>query len=496
MPASAQDIGPPMAGGRASLADLGHARGSRPGDIAAAPPGLAAASARLHALGLSHLRAGRPGEAARILRRLVREAPDSVEAHGNLANALLALGELDKAAHSYRTALALAPDMAETHNNLATVLWQLGERDAALEHFRTAIALAPTYAAALNNLGLALQQLNRHVEAIAAWRKAQAVMPGYAEAHWNEALARLALGEYTLGWRKYEWRWRTRSTGLVARQNLGRLWLGDAPLAGKSVLLTAEQGLGDTLQFVRYAPLLALRGARVMIEAQPALVPLLRRLPGVARLLAQGEVLPQTDFHCPLLSLPLVFGTTLETIPDRVPYLTADPAKVARWKLRLNHLSGLHIGLAWAGAKRPAMPLDHDVDGRRSITLAHFAPLAGLAGAQFVSLQKGAAAAQTRTPPRGLVVHDWTGELHDFDDTAALIAALDLVISVDTSVVHAAGALAKPTWLLNRFDSCWRWLVARNDSPWYPTLRQFRQERPGDWEAVMRAMRRALAEYL
>jgi hypothetical protein len=224
-----------------------------------------------------------------------------------------------------------------------------------------------------------------------------------------------------------------------------------------------------------------------------ALVRLVTGLKGIAQVVAAGDQLPDFDFHCPLLSLPLAFDTTMETIPDAVPYLAADPNAVAAWRQRLAPLAGLKVGLVWAGSPGPTATT-RMVDKRRSMALAQLQPLAGVAGVCFVSLQKGDAAAQLKSAPAGFVIHDWTDALHDLADTAALIEALDLVISVDTSVVHLAGALAKPVWMFNRFDSEWRWLLEREDSPWYPTLRQFRQPRPGDWASVVARMTDELAK--
>jgi hypothetical protein len=257
------------------------------------------------------------------------------------------------------------------------------------------------------------------------------------------------------------------------------------------VLLHAEQGFGDALQFCRYVPLVAAR-ARVLLEVPRPLLRLLSGLEGVEQIVAEGDKLPSFDFCAPLMSLPHVFGTELETIPARTPYLAAPPARVAAWRERLAALPRRRIGLVWAGNPRPHQPEANAVDRRRSTSLDRFAPLAEVPGVSFVSLQKGAAAVQSRTPPSGMVVHDWTEELVDFAETAALVEALDLVISVDTSVVHLVGALGKEIWMLNRFDGCWRWLLDRTDSPWYPTLRQFRQRRPGDWDGVISDIRDAL----
>jgi len=226
----------------------------------------------------------------------------------------------------------------------------------------------------------------------------------------------------------------------------------------------------------------------------PSLLRLAQRIQGAAQVLAFGAAVPAADFHCPLMSLPRAFGTTVATIPGEVPYLAADLGQVAVWRLRVTNLEGVRVGLVWASGFRPHQPDTERTFRQKSITLAHFAKLADVPGASFVSLQKGEAASQTQSPPPGLLVHDWTDELDDFAETAALIEALDLVISVDTSVVHLAGALGKPVWVLNRFEPDWRWPPDREDSLWYPTLRQFRQSKPGDWESVLAAMRIALAE--
>ena len=258
------------------------------------------------------------------------------------------------------------------------------------------------------------------------------------------------------------------------------------------LLLHAEQGQGDTLQFCRYATMLGSRG-RIILEAPGPLVRLLGSLRGVEQLVRQGDPLPRFDLHCSLLSVPLICQTTLGTIPAEAPYLSADPVQAAAWRERLASLPGLKVGLVWAGGSRPEQPETLAIDRRRSMPLATMAPLGEVTGCSFVSLQKGEPAHQSAQPPPGLFVHDFTAELADFADTAALIEALDLVISVDTAVVHLAGALGKPVWLLNRFDSCWRWLLDRDDSPWYPTLRQFRQTVPGDWDRVLHRVSMELA---
>jgi hypothetical protein len=297
----------------------------------------------------------------------------------------------------------------------------------------------------------------------------------------------LALGDFERGFAAYESRWQLAEFEPQRRNYGGPYWLGQENVAGKTVLLHCEQGYGDTLQFVRYVPLLAQRGATVILEVQEHLKALLSQMPGVSAVIARGEPLPPFDFYCPLLSLPLAFGTRCETIPANVPYIAADRGLVADWAAKLSEFAGkTKIGLVWAGNSSA-----NAIDTRRSLSLSQFAPLAA-PGIQFFSLQKGEPAAQALHPPAGLALADFSSALAGFEDTAALIANLDLVISVDTSVAHLAGAMAKPAWILSRFDGCWRWLNHRDDSPWYPTARLFHQKAPEAWDEVIARVRDVL----
>jgi hypothetical protein len=265
-------------------------------------------------------------------------------------------------------------------------------------------------------------------------------------------------------------------------------------LSGKTILLTAEQGLGDVLQFVRYAPLLAAKGARVRLLVQAPLVRLLERVAGVDRVFTLGEAPEGFDVHCPMMSVPHLVGTRLETIPGKVPYLRAEPEEVRAWGAKLGPLRGLKVGLAWSGDPRPGDRGANLTDARRSVRLAQLAPLARVPGVQWVSLQKGAPAEQAGHPPEGMALIDLMEGARDFADTAALVQNLDLVITVDTSMVHLAGGLGRPVWMLSRFDGCWRWMLEREDSPWYPTLRIFRQAAPLDWTSAIEQLARALEE--
>jgi Flp pilus assembly protein TadD len=431
---------------------------------------------------------GRMMEAEASFREALRLRPNYPEGHASLGAALTDLGRPAEAEASCREALRLRPNYPEAHYNLGVALRDLGRPAEAEASCREALRLRPNYPEAHYNLGVALRDLGRPAEAEASFREALRLRPNYPEAHYNLGAALLLAGRFEEGWKEYEWRWKsktfTTTTVIPPRDFSAPLWRGEA-IGGRTILLHAVQGLGDTLQFCRYAPLMV-GGAGIILEVQAPLVRLLSRLPGVEEIVARGDRLPPFDLHCPLMSLPDAFGTTLDTIPAATPYLSADPALAANWQERLVGLDGLRIGLAWAGEQRAV------VDRRRSIALKALAPLGEVSGVSFVSLQKDGPAAQAADPPHGMMLHDFTADLHDFEDTAALIVNLDLVISVDTSVAHLAGALGKPVWLLNRFDTDWRWLLNRDDSPWYPTLRQFRQPRPGDWNSAICAARDAL----
>ena len=475
-------------------------------------------------LGLAYASLGRPLEAEARYRAALRFKPDFAEAHGNLGLVLAGQGRCDEAETSYRAALCLRPTYRDALNNLGVLLsdggrWAEAEvvlrealrinPDAAdayrnlgavLTHqkraaeaepvLRVAARLGPEAPEAHLNLGAALHDLRRLGEAEAAYREAVRLDPDFADAHTNRAYSLLLAGRLEEGWREYEWRWRTRQLAGGARGFDAPLWSGE-PLEGRTLLLHAEQGLGDTLQFARYAPLVEGAG-RVILEVQRPLARLMASLPGNIQIVVRGDSLPTFDIHCPLLSLPRAFGTTLDSIPSSAKYLTADPDAAEGWRQRLAHRAGRRIGLVWAGEARKGFAELAAVDARRSMPLSAMAALAEVADVSYISLQKGAPAAQAGEPPPGMALTDVADELTDFADTAALIENLDLVISVDTSVAHLAGALGKPVWLLNRYDTCWRWLLNRDDSPWYPSLRQFRQTAQGDWPSVVRAVRDAL----
>jgi tetratricopeptide (TPR) repeat protein len=432
-------------------------------------------------LGLSLHAIGRFGAAVEALTRAVRLQPKLAEAHNNLGNALRALGRKQDAEASFRRAIALKPGLAAAHNNLGVALADQDLLPEAERCYRAALASAPSYPEAFNNLANAVRGQGGWQDSIDHARRAAALAPDYPEAHYNLAWSLLLTGQYREGWQEFEWRWRLPGGG---RRSFGvPQWRGEA-LGDRLLLLHAEQGAGDSFLFCRYAALAAERG-RVVLEAPEALLGMLADLPGLAGTIRAGTPLPEIDLHCPLASLPLAFDTVLTTIPASTPYLSADPGRIEAWRDRLRSTSGKRIGLVWSGN-----PAQRD-DRRRSIALARLAPFGQIPGCTFVSLQKG----RVEAAPACLDLLDWTAELHDYTDTAALIAALDLVIAVDTGVAHLAGALGRPVWLLNRFDPYFIWLTDRPDSPWYPTLRQFRQTVPGGWDGVVDEVCRALTVF-
>ena len=424
-------------------------------------------------------KAGRLAEAEALCRQVLAADPRHAEALLLLGMVARACGHQEDGITIIRHALALNPASAKAQNGLGIALHESGALDDAILQYRRALDLAPDYPEAKSNLGAALQERGDFDEAIRCLTEAVALKPDSAEAHTNLATTLLAAGDFAAGWAEYEWRWGTPSMVKGRRDFTQPQWRGE-PASGRTLLIHAEQGLGDSLQFCRYAPLAAERGVRVILEVQAPLVRLLGQLPGIERVIARGDPLPPFDLHCPLLSLPLAFATRLESIPAAPSYLAADPAPLAG--------ANPKIGLTWAGNPRLHSAALAAIDRRRSIAPELLAPLVAQPGWDFVSLQKGGPAA-----PAEFRLIDVMAEMTDFADTAALIAGLDLVISVDTAIVHLAAALGKPVWVLNRFDSCWRWLRHRADSPWYPSLRLFTQPKPGDWASVIDAVRTELS---
>ena len=432
-------------------------------------------------LGCARLREGDAVAAAHEFRAVLALRPEHAEALNNLGSALRLQGDAVAARACYRRALALRADIAGIHNNLGSAELALGRADRALGSLRTAVRLAPENAEFCNNLGGALLALDRPAEAAGWFREAVKHDPAACQARFGLAVALLAQGDFRAGWEAYESRWADPAFTADEHAFDRPGWSGEAPVAGRTMLLHAEQGHGDTLQFVRYAPLLRARGARVVLQVQAPLVALLGGLGDAV--IAAGEEPPEFDLHCPLLSLPRAFGTGVESIPADIPYVRAPEGHVAAWAARLGERRRRRIGIAVAGD--PA----HPEDAWRSIPARRF--LAAFAGvdAELHVLQKdirpGDAAALA-----GLCVHD--AAIADFRDSAALVALMDLVVTVDTALAHLAGAMGAPVWVLLPFGADFRWMRGRADSPWYPTARLFRQQRYRDWRAPLAAVNAAL----
>ena len=437
---------------------------------------------------LALMRAGKAFDAFAPLLACLKLAPEFGPGYVNLAALLRQFGMLDRALPVAEAAMSLLGASVPSRLCMAAVRHERAEYDLAIAQYRGVLALEPDHAEAKSSLASCLQSAGRLAEAMPLHQRAVAALPNDPDAHYNYAEALLASGAFAAGWDEYEWRLRR---GHAKWRDFGPVWRGE-DLAGRTILLHPEQGFGDTLQFARYAPMVAARGGRVVMEVQPPLVRLMHSLRGVAQVVALGDPLPPFEAHCPLLSLPRAFATRLHSIPAAIPYLQADPAHGGGWAARLP-TSGLRVGLVWAGGLHPHANGVTVFDQRRSLPLAAFAPLAGIAGVHLVSLQAGPAAEQLQTPPAGMAVLDPMGDMADFADTAALVMALDLVITVDTAVAHLAGALGRPVWMLSRSDGCWRWLEGRDDSPWYPSLRLYRQTVPFEWDPVIDRVREDLA---
>ena len=464
---------------------------------------------------------GRVDEAVVCCQRALALKPDFAEALANLGVALHDQGNLDEAVACQRRALELKPDFAAALANLGIVLRDQGHLDEAVDCCRRAVQLKPDTAAALTNLGVALRDQGKLDEAVACQRRALELKPDFADAHnnlgvalltqgklgeavacydraiqwkadcadahFNRSLSWLLAGDFQRGWPEYEWRWQTKR---YPRPPFGQpLWDG-RPLQGKTILLYVEQGMGDAIQFIRYARQVRQAGARVIVECQKPLVRLLAGCSGVDELFGQGSYLPFFDVHTSLLSLPGIFHTSPETIPADVPYLFADSGLVEHWRKALGATAGFKIGIVWRGS--PTFRNDH----ARSLPLSCFESLAGVPDVRLVSLQKGAGAEELPGLAGRFAVTDLGSGLRDFADTAALLVNLDLVVTCDTAVAHLAGALGAAVWVALPLVPDWRWRLDRDDSPWYPTMRLFRQKRLGDWAGVFHEIKMALSSRL
>jgi len=445
----------------------------------------------LHLLGVLAAQIGRFDDAVELISRACALSPNVADYHAHLGNVHGEKKEFAAAMEAYRQALRLNPNCFISHDGLGAALRETGQVNEAIACHRRSLAINPNNPNAHYNLGMTLAKRGLIPEAMASYRRAISISPSFAEAHWNIALLLLLQGDFEQGWREYEWRWRRKDFPSLWPKFLQPAWNGES-LAGKTMLLHTEQGYGDAVQFVRYAPLLAERGSQVILLCQAPLARLMEHADGVDQVVSaitSPDEMPPFDVHCPMLSLPFHFGTRVESIPADLPYLRADAALLHKWGERVGPAVGpLKVGLSWAGS-----PTNKN-DRYRSVTLEQLTPLAR-AGATFYSLQKGPASSQAAQAPLGMELIDLTGELQDFADTAALICNLDLVITVDTAVAHLAGAMGKPAWVLIASEQDWRWLLKRDDTPWYPTLRLFRQSTPGDWPEVIERVAQALKGY-
>ncbi|NTW52419.1 MAG: tetratricopeptide repeat protein [Chlorobiaceae bacterium] len=403
----------------------------------------------------------------------------------NRGNALRDIRKFDDAVESYDQAIAIKADFAEAWSNRGSVLKMLKKLEAALESFDQAISIRPDYHEAHTNRGNTLQELKQIDASIASFDKAICLKPDYADAYLHKSMSLLMGGNFRQGWELYEWRWKKEKFTSPGRNFTRPLWLGDQSMAGKTILLHSEQGFGDTIQFSRYARLFADLGARVILEVDLPLIGLFKELPGVSELVVKGAALPDFDCHCPLLSLPLAFRTEPDTIPYPHHYLKSDPDKVARWKNRLGDKAGPRIGLVWSGNAT------HMNDSSRSIPLSALIRILP-PGFSYVSLQKEVRQSDKPTLESNVNILHFGDEMNDFTDTAALCDLMDLVISVDTGVAHLNGALGNPTWVLLPFSPDWRWMLDRDDSPWYWSVRLFRQQEQNDWGNAFERLKSAL----
>lgn len=422
-----------------------------------------------------------PESAVAAYDEAIRIKPDYPDAHFNRGNLLRELNRPEEAVASYDRAIALKPDYVKAYLNRGVALYKLNRLEDALASYDQAIGDQAGYADAFVNRGICLYELRRLDEAVASYDRALALQPDYPEAMLNKSLTLLLQGKLLQGWDLYEWRWHLPASQPYRPAFAQPCWSGREPVAGKTVLLFGEQGFGDFLQFSRYATLLAARGAKVVLQVPPSLASVLKDIEGVSRIVVKGEPLPPFDLYCPLLSLPKAFGTDMAAIPASPRYLQADPRKVAHWRSELDRRLGdktrLRIGLAWSG--NPTQGNDRN----RSMALSALVPHLPV-NHQYVSLQKDVRPADRLTLERHSHILHLGDELKDFSDTAALCELVDLVLTVDTSVAHLSGALGRPTWVMVAYVPDWRWLLERQDSPWYPSLKLYRQSARNDWGRV------------
>jgi tetratricopeptide (TPR) repeat protein len=443
----------------------------------------------LNALGMIAGQTGSPQKAIVLFEKAIEADPGNVCAYVNKGLALHASMSLEAALESYDEAIAKQIDHAEAHFNRGNVLLELGQTEAALASYDAAISINENYVEAYCNRGVVQSQLEQFDAALASYDRAISLRPDYAKAYFNRALVWLAKGVFARGWADYEWRLHfDHGPGGVGAGGLPppRRWLGQEPLTGETILLRGEQGFGDTLQFCRYARLAAEAGARVILEVQKPLLSLLSTLEGVSQLIAKGSPLPHFDYHCSLMSLPLAFKTDLATIPRTEKYLRSDPVKLAQWQSRLGEKTRPRVGLVWSGSAT------NRNERNRSFPVADLLPHLP-PQFEYFRLQKDAPMADEKTLRSNPRVRDFSGDFKDFSDTAALCDCMDVVISTCTSVAHLSAALGRNTWILLGHAADWRWLLDRNDSPWYPSARLYRRSRAEGWNAVFERVAADLA---
>ena len=409
--------------------------------------------------------------------RAIALQADFPSAHNNRADTLIMLKQYDEALASVERAISLKSDFAEAHCTRGTVLSELNRLSESLDSYNRAITLKPDFADAYVNQCTVLNELKRFDEAIANCNHAIALNPNHTDAHWNKAFTKLTLGDFEEGWKLYEWRWKTFLKE-QARTYVQPLWLGDAPISGKTLLIYAEQGLGDVIQCCRYVTRVQALGAHVILELPQELMSLMSTLKGDIHIVERVDSSVKFDFYCPIMSLPLAFKATAENIPADVPYLAVDIEKQKIWNDRLSAKTRPRIGLVSSGSTI------HKNDNKRSVPLSQFKPLFALPF-EFHLLQKDIRSLDEAALTEFPHIHVHHKNLNDFSDTAALVNEMDLVISVDTSVAHLAGALGKPVWIVLPWVPDFRWLLDRSDSPWYPSATLFRQEEIGNWEKVV-----------
>ncbi len=436
--------------------------------------------------GMAWLALGNHQAALDSLEGALRIQPQSASTHTNCGVVLKALGRWDEALQSFAHALALSPQHADAYLNQGNTLQAMGQFAQAVACYDQAIALNPHLIEAYSNRGVALKEQLKLTEALDSYDRALMLNPTHVEAHWNKALDLLLLGNFAQGWSLHEWRWQRPQAAAFQRQFTQPLWLGDTPLAGKTIVLHAEQGFGDTLQFCRYVHDVAKLGAQVVLEVPTALMGLMRSLSGVATLVARGNSLPPFDCHCPLMSLPLALQC--HRVDVRAPYLQPSAAHQARWAERLRHVKRPRVGLVWSG--NPS----HNNDLQRSVSLE--ALLACVPEhMQAVSLQQEVRAHDQAVMQAHPQLLHFGADLQDFEDTAALCQQMDWVISVDTSVAHLSCAIGHPTGVLLPYCPDWRWQLMRQDSPWYPSAKLYRQHQHGDWSEVWQTLKKDLHQH-